>query len=136
MTIEWHKYLYKMASRKATGKEKENIGDDASNMVTQHIIPITPEFAKTALADSVPLAKNPLNTWVNVENRMPIHPTTKIQLNVEEIPPIEIFYNPQHKVVIKKIRKKRMAKSEESPSNSFSLEVVWRRCYIAPHQEF
>jgi len=33
-------------------------------------------------------------------------PTLEFTLNVEEIPPLDIFYSPQHKAVVKRGRKK------------------------------
>lgn len=37
---------------------------------------------------------------------IPIAPTFEIVLRIEEIPPLDVFYIPQHKVVIRRQRKK------------------------------
>ena len=38
---------------------------------------------------------------------IPTTPTSEIILTIEEIPPLDVFYSPTHKVVIKSQRKKR-----------------------------
>jgi len=38
---------------------------------------------------------------------IPATPTSEIILRIEEIPPLDVFYSPTHKAVIKRQRKKR-----------------------------
>lgn len=38
---------------------------------------------------------------------IPENPSNEIVLHVEEIPPLDVFYSPKHRVVIKRQRKKR-----------------------------
>jgi len=37
---------------------------------------------------------------------IPTSPSGEITLNIEEIPPLDVFYNPKHRVVFKRQRKK------------------------------
>ena len=37
---------------------------------------------------------------------IPITPSTKIMLKIEEIPLLDVFYSPQHKAVVRRQRKK------------------------------
>ena len=39
--------------------------------------------------------------------QIPVTPSSKIVLNVEDIPPLDVFYSPKYKAVVKKQRKKR-----------------------------
>ena len=48
---------------------------------------------------------------------IPEHPTKEIVLKVEEIPPLDIFYSPKHRVVVKKQRKRKRT-DQESLSTS------------------
>jgi hypothetical protein len=38
---------------------------------------------------------------------IPVTPTSEIILRIEEIPPLDVFYSPQHKAMVKRQRKKR-----------------------------
>ena len=42
---------------------------------------------------------------------IPITPSSELVLKVEEIPPLDIFYSPQHKAVVRRQRKKRKLES-------------------------
>lgn len=58
---------------------------------------------------------------------IPEHPFDEIVLHVEEIPLLDIFYSPKHRVVVKRQRKKR--KIDHSPLLTSQVEmmnVVWR----------
>lgn len=57
-------------------------------------------------------------------------------LRIKEIPPLEIFYNPQHQVEVKRERKKRGLNQSHTlfPSNA-SFEVLWKGSTTAPTEE-
>jgi len=38
---------------------------------------------------------------------IPKYPSSEITLSIEEIPPLDVFYSPKHRVVVKRQRKKR-----------------------------
>ena len=42
---------------------------------------------------------------------IPVTPTSEIILRIEEIPPLDVFYSPQHKVIVNRKRKKRKLES-------------------------
>ena len=55
------------------------------------------------------------------------NPSDEIILHVEEIPPLDVFYNPKHRVVIKKQNKKRkLDQSSLLPSQMEITNVAWR----------
>ena len=58
---------------------------------------------------------------------IPENTSDEIVLYIEEIPPLDVFYNPKHRAVIKRQRKKR--KIDHSPLLTSQMEmmnVVWR----------
>lgn len=58
---------------------------------------------------------------------IPENPFDEIVLHVEEIPPLEVFYNPKHRVVIQRQRKKRkLDQSSLLPKHMEITNVVWR----------
>lgn len=55
---------------------------------------------------------------------IPIIPYSEIMLKIEEIRPLDVFYSPQHKVVVRRQRKKRKLDSVLSPKAE-QLDVLW-----------
>lgn len=56
---------------------------------------------------------------------IPIAPSSEIMLKIEEIPPLDVFYSPQHKAVVRKKIKKQKLDSVLSPKAE-QLHVLWR----------
>ena len=56
---------------------------------------------------------------------VPITPSSEILLNVEEIPPLDVFYSPQHKAVVRRQRKKRKLENALS-QYAEHLDVLWK----------
>ena len=56
---------------------------------------------------------------------IPITPSSKIVLNIEDIPPLDVFYSPQYKVVVRKQRKKINLESAIS-TNAKQLDFLWK----------
>lgn len=56
---------------------------------------------------------------------IPISPSSKIVLRIEEIHPLDVFYSPQHKVVIRRQRNKRKLDSVLALENE-PLDVLWK----------
>ena len=44
---------------------------------------------------------------VSEMEHIPISPSSEIMLKIEEIPPLDVFYSPQHKAVVRRQRKKK-----------------------------
>jgi len=58
---------------------------------------------------------------------IPENPFDEIILHVEEIPPLDVFYNPKHKVVVKRQRKKRkLDQPSLLPAQMEMANLVWR----------
>lgn len=58
---------------------------------------------------------------------IPENPTEEIVLQIEEIPPIDVFYSPKHRVVVKRQRKKR--KIDQTPlltPHAEMMNVEWK----------
>lgn len=57
---------------------------------------------------------------------IPKDPTREIVLQIEEIPPLDVFYSPKHKAVVKRQRKRRRA-DQPSPFPELTVtgNVVW-----------
>ena len=62
---------------------------------------------------------------VSEMEHIPITPSSELMLKIEEIPPLDVFYSPQHKAVVRRQRKKR--KLENVPSHDAEhLYVLWK----------
>lgn len=56
---------------------------------------------------------------------IPITPSSELMLKIEEIPPLDVFYSPQHKAVVRRKRKKR--KLENMLSHyAKQLDILWQ----------
>ncbi len=67
-------------------------------------------------------------------------PTSPVFLNVEELPPSDVFYSSQHKSILKMGRKKKnlddtWALTTRISSQTSSLDIVWKGTSIAPYEE-
>ena len=83
-----------------------------------------------------PATQQPMVTNVIVEGAIintqdveiiPENPSEEIVLKIEDIPPLDVFYNPKHRVVVRKQRKKR--KIDQGPFSSPQaklMNVVWK----------
>ena len=56
---------------------------------------------------------------------IPITPSSEIVLNVEDIPPLDVFYSPKYKAVVKRQRKKRKLESSIA-TEAEQLDVLWK----------
>jgi len=54
-----------------------------------------------------------------------VAPSSELILNIEEIPPLDIFYSPQHKAVVSRQRKKRKLENTLS-QDAEQLNVLWK----------
>lgn len=64
---------------------------------------------------------------------IPAFPSSEIMLKEEEVPPLDIFYSPKHREVMKRQRKKRIIDHAaiSLPCNE-SMDVVWKDTPIDP----
>ena len=62
---------------------------------------------------------------VTETEHIPIAPPSELLLNVEEIPPLDVFYSPQHKEVVRRQRKKRKLENTLS-QDAEQLDVLWK----------
>lgn len=66
----------------------------------------------------------PSSTVVEI---IPKNPSDQIVLQVEDIPPLDVFYSPKHRVVIKWQRKRRRIDQPSLfPEQTITANVVWR----------
>ena len=56
---------------------------------------------------------------------LPIAPSSELLLSVEEIPPLDVFYSPQHRAVVRRQRKKRKLEDALSQDDEH-LDVLWK----------
>lgn len=90
----------------------------------------TPKFP---IAQELVIINVPIEGEINTPNIqqdieiIPENPTDEIILKIEEIPPLDVFYSPKHRVVVKRQRKKR--KIDQGPLSTPHAEmmnVVWK----------
>ena len=62
---------------------------------------------------------------VTETEHIPITPSSELVLKIEEIPPLDIFYSPQHKAVVRKQRKKRKLENVLS-TDAEQFNVLWK----------
>ena len=62
---------------------------------------------------------------VSKTEHIPIAPSSELPLSVEEIPPLDIFYSPQHKAVVRRQRKKRKLENTLS-QDAGQLDILWK----------
>jgi len=67
---------------------------------------------------------------------VPTFPSSEVVLKIEEIPPLEIFYSPQHKAIVKREIKKRKIDQSQTlvPGNAY-FEVLWKGSTTTPTKE-
>ena len=64
------------------------------------------------------------------------HPSEEILLKVEEIPPLDIFYSPKHRFVVRKQRKIRRTDQESLSSPQFEfMNIVWKNTEVNPSED-
>ena len=66
----------------------------------------------------------PSSTVVEI---IPKNPSNQIVLQVEDIPPLDVFYSPKHRAVIKRQRKRRRIDQPSLfPEQTITTNLVWR----------
>ena len=66
-----------------------------------------------------------VTTNVSEMEHIPITPSSELMLKIEEIPPLDVFYSPQHKAVVRRQRKKRKLENVLS-HDAEQLDVLWQ----------
>ena len=57
---------------------------------------------------------------------IPTLPTSEIVLKVTEIPPLDVFYSPLHKAIIRRKRKRKRVDTPEFPLGYEPMDVAWK----------
>ena len=83
------------------GREKntEKVVESAKLIVSSHLLSQYEQFAQQIGQQNNPQVKVLEDQDMEV---IPEHPIGEIMLKVEEIPPLDIFYSPKHRVVVRK----------------------------------
>lgn len=64
------------------------------------------------------------------------NPLGELTLNIEEIPPLDVFYSPKHTVVVKRQRKKRKIDQTSSTTpQSKLMNVIWKDLEVNPSKD-
>ena len=96
---------------------------DSQNLTTPK-----PPIAQQSKAISVPIEGTSFPPKIQQDIEIiPENPTEGIVLKIEEIPPLDVFYSPKHRDVVKTQRKKR--KTNQGPfltPHDEMLNVVWK----------
>ena len=62
---------------------------------------------------------------ISDSEHIPITPSSELVFKIEEIPPLDVFYSPQHKAVVRRQRKKRKLENVVS-HDAEQLDLLWR----------
>jgi len=65
---------------------------------------------------------------------IPVTPTFEIVLRIEEIPPLDVFYSPQHKAIVKYGEGKENWNSQLLPLQSMSRWMSYGKTHSQSHQ--
>ena len=67
---------------------------------------------------------------------IPEHPTGQIVLKIEEIPPLDVFYSPKHKAVVRRQRKGRKMDPDmfSTPQEEF-MNIVYKNTEVNPSED-
>ena len=87
--------------------------DSAEVIVSSHFLSQYEQFAQQLVLQNNPQVEILKDQDMEI---IPENPTEEIVLKVEEIPPLDIFYSPKHRAVVRKQRKRRT--DQESLSTS------------------
>ena len=64
------------------------------------------------------------------------NPSKEIVLKVEEIPPLDVFYNPKHRAIVKRQRKRRkIDQGTLSTPQAELMNVVWKDSEVNPSED-
>ena len=87
----------------------------------------TPQNEKALEITVEEIAKEP-----EVEH-IPVTPTFEIIIKIEYIPPLDVFYSPHHKAMVKRQRKKIKLDSiaATTPKNEL-MDVLWKESLVDP----
>ena len=67
-----------------------------------------------------------ISSTVTVTEHIPITPSSEIGLNVEDIPPLDVFYSPKYKAVVNKQKKKKRKLEGAIATEAEQLDVLWK----------
>ena len=99
----------------------------------------TPEVTTTqkTTTNTVPTEGTSIPPMTQKDIEMiPENPSNEIVLHVEEIPPLDVFYSPKHRAVIKRQRKKRKLNQSSLLTSQVEItNVVWRE-EVNPSEAF
>jgi len=120
------------ADTQSGGKETtEKIIDSADLNVSSQLLKQYDQFAQQlGLQDK---DKEQVEQDVEI---IPEHPTGQIVLKIEEIPPLDVFYSPKHKVVVRKQRKRRKIDQDmfSTPQEEF-MNIVYKNTEVNPSED-
>lgn len=69
--------------------------------------------------------------------KIPENPSSEIILNIEEIPLLNVFYSPKHRVLVKRQRKKRkIYQVLATISQDEYRNVIWKDSEVDPFKDF
>ena len=76
---------------------------------------------------------NPLHQVLQTHDQeiIPAYPTEQIVLQIEEIPWLDIFYGPIHKVVDKRNKRRRIDETIVDLTNEF-VNILWKDSLVDP----
>ena len=83
--------------------------DSAKIIVSSHFLSQYEQFAQQIGSQNNPQVEMLKDQDMEI---IPEHPSEEIVLKVEEIPPLDIFYSPKHRAVVRKQRKRRRTYQE------------------------
>ena len=103
---DWKTFVEINSTLFQLGKKETIVEENIFSNITHQLVDVSPYSSKYSLAQSCVITKTPVKTRLSVETII-VSPNAVVQLIIEEIPQIKVFYNPEHKSLLKNRKKKR-----------------------------
>ena len=67
---------------------------------------------------------------------IPKYPSPYITLSIDDIPPLDVFYSPKHRSIVKRQRKKRnIDQASATVPQDESMNVIWKESEVNPSED-
>ena len=111
----------------------EKVVESVEIMISSHLMIQYEQFSQQIGSQSNPQVEIMENQDMEI---IPEHPTKEIMLKIEEIPPLDIFYSPKNRAVVKKQRKRRRTDQDSlSTSQVEFMNIVWKNAEVNPSDD-
>lgn len=109
-------------------------GEEATKLiVSPHLLSQYEQFSQQIGKQNNPQVDDLKDQDIEI---IPKNPTGEIMLKIEEIPPLDIFYSPKHRVVVRKQRKRRKTDQDAVLTSQVEfMNIVYKNAEVNPSED-